>query len=153
MSSLLNPSALSIFLAWFGGAGYLLTRGAVLTFWLVLGISAITGMAGALAIAWVMRLVTRNEKPLDPADYEMAGVLGTVTALVRPGGVGEMVYVREGARRPVAVKAELNQPIAAGAEVVVTRFENGVAFVKTWTELEESTGLRGLQQGTGEGNR
>jgi membrane protein implicated in regulation of membrane protease activity len=153
MSSLLNPSAFSIFLAWFGGAGYLLTRGALLTFWLVLGISMTTGLAGALGIAWVMRLVTRNEKPLDPADYEMVGVLGTVTSPVRPGGVGEMVYVREGARRPLAVKAERNQPISPGTEVVVTRFENGIALVRTWIELEQSAGLRGLQQETGEGDQ
>lgn len=145
MSSLLNPSAFSIFLAWFGGAGYLLTRGAVLTFWLVLGVSAITGAAGAFAIAWVMRLVTRNEKPLDPADYEMVGVLGTVTSVVRPGGVGEMVYVREGSRRPLCVKSESSHLITPGTEVVVTRFESGFAYVKTWNELEQSAGLNGIR--------
>src|SRR5271165_7140278 len=32
LSGLLNPSAIAIFLAWFGGAGYLLTRHAFLAF-------------------------------------------------------------------------------------------------------------------------
>jgi membrane protein implicated in regulation of membrane protease activity len=136
MSSLLNPSAVSVFLAWFGGAGYLLTRGAVFAFWMVLLISVVTGAAGAFAIGWVMRLVTRHEKPLDPADYEMVGVLGMVTSVIRAGGVGEMVYVREGARRPIAIKAENHQAIERGTEVVVTRLENGIAFVRTWAEFE-----------------
>lgn len=142
ISSLLNPSAASVFLAWFGGAGYLLTRGALFTFWLVLAISMVTGTAGAFAIAWVMRLVTLHEKPLDPGDYELVGVLGTVTSVVRPGGVGEMVYVREGARRPLAVKAERGAPIDRGTEVVVTRFENGIAYVKTWSEIEGGSWLQ-----------
>jgi hypothetical protein len=141
MSSLLNPSAISVFLAWFGGAGYLLTRGAVLTFWMVLLVSIVTGAAGGFAIGWVMRLVMKHEKPLDPADYEMVGVLGTLTCLLRPGGVGEMVYVRDGARRPLPVRAERNELIERGTEVVVTRLENGVAFVRTWSDLAELSGM------------
>lgn len=152
VSSLLNPSAFSVFLAWFGGAGYLLTRGAVLAFWLVLGISIVTGAAGAFSIAWIMRLVMKHEKPLDPADYEMVGVLGTVTSVVRPGGVGEMVFVREGARRPLPVRAERNLPIDRGTEVVVTRIEDGIAYVKTWADLEGSQALSGMKSESGETN-
>ncbi len=152
ISSLLNPSAFSLFLAWFGGAGYLLTRGAVLEFWLVLVISVVAGTAGALSIAWVMRLVSKHEKPMDPADYEIVGVLGTVTSVVRPGGVGEMVFVREGSRRPLAVKSERSLGIERGTEVVVTRFENGIAYVKTWTELAGDHRFSEMKSDSGEAN-
>jgi membrane protein implicated in regulation of membrane protease activity len=135
--ALLNPNAIAVFLAWFGGAGYLLSRHATVAFWLVLVLSAVLGLAGAYLIAFTMHWAINKEQPLDPADYEMVGVLGSVTSPVRPAGIGEMVFVRDGARRAVPVKSENGLGIERGTEVVVTRFERGVAYVETWAALVE----------------
>ena len=46
-----------------------------------------------------------------------------------------MIYSHDGARRHVAIRSEQMAPIAKGTEVVVTRYERGVAYVRRWDEL------------------
>ena len=72
----INFGTVSAFLAWFGGAGYLLTR--IYNFWflIALGIACVSGLAGA---------------------------------------------------------------VAKGTEVVVTRYERGIAYVRPWEELTNSS--------------
>ncbi len=140
LSGLLNPSAIAIFLAWFGGAGYLLTRHAYIAFWLILMLSIGTGLAGASVIAYLMFYLQSKERPMDPADYEMVGVLGQIAAPIRQGGTGEMIFTRDGATHASAVRSENGQKMARGVEVIVTRFEQGIAYVRTWDEMAGETG-------------
>ena len=72
----------------------------------------------------------------------MIGVLGTVTSKIRPGGTGEMIFSRDGARRAAAVRSEEGEEIAKGIEVVVTRYEKGIAYVRRWEELTNRGGQR-----------
>ncbi len=141
--SMANPNSLAIFLAWFGGVGYLLTRHTGFLLWIDLTIAAAFGLTGAWLLASFMRYLQAREKPLDPADYEMVGVLGRVSSTIRPEGVGEVIYSRDGARRPVCARSEEGRPIARGEEVIVTRFEKGIAFVRTWEAMTQ-TGITGL---------
>ena len=145
--AMVNPNSVAIFLAWFGGIGYLLTRH---TGWLLsvdLAIAVLFGLMGAALLAGFLRFLQAREKPLDPADYEMIGVLGRVSSAIRPDGVGEFLYTRDGARRPVCARSEDGAAIGRGTEVVVTRFEKGVAYVRTWDamlgepEMMERSGL------------
>ena len=76
-----------------------------------------------------------SDRDLDPADYNMIGVLGRVISTVREGGTGEMIFSREGARRCVAIRSEQNRAIAKDTEVVVMRYEKGIAYVRPWDEL------------------
>jgi membrane protein implicated in regulation of membrane protease activity len=140
LEGLLNPSAIAIFLAWFGGAGYLLMRHALLAFWLVVLLSVGVGLAGALLIAYLMFYLQSKERPLDPADYEMVGVLGQIAAAVRHGGTGEMIFTRDGAKRSSPVRSANGIELARGVEVIVTRYERGIAYVRTWEELAEQSG-------------
>ena len=138
-SSPFNLASLAAFLAWFGAAGYLLTRYAAWWFvWALLAAIA-AGLAGGSIIFWFLgKFLLSREKPLDPADYEMIGVLGRVTSPVRENGTGEMIFSQEGRRRGVAVRCDGGGPIPKDAEVVVTRYERGIAYVKQWDQL---TGL------------
>jgi len=136
-SSMINPSALAVFLAWFGGIGYLLTRHSGLGFWIDLGIAVIVGLTGAWFLAMFLRFLQSRERPLDPADYEMIGVLGRVSSAIRPDGVGELIYTRDGARSPVAARSEDGKEIRRGEEVIVTRYERGIAYVRTWDEMTQ----------------
>jgi len=82
-----------------------------------------------------------NEKELDPLDYDMIGVLGRVSSSIRSGGTGEIVFAQEGVRKPCAARSETGGPLAKGEEVVVTRYERGVAYVRRWDELADSAGV------------
>ena len=81
-----------------------------------------------------------DEKELDPADYDMLGVLGQVSSTVHAGGTGEMIFSQAGTRRAASIRAENGEAIPKGVEVVVTRFEKGIAYVRRWEELSEATG-------------
>jgi membrane protein implicated in regulation of membrane protease activity len=136
-ASMINPSCAAVFLAWFGGMGYLLTRHAGLAFWIDLTIAIAVGLAGAWALAEFLRFLQSREQPLDPADYEMVGMLGRVSSAIRPNGVGEVIYVRDGARRPLAARSEDGHEIGRGEEVIVTRYERGIAYVRTWEAMTQ----------------
>ena len=129
---LINPSCAAVFLAWFGGVGYLLARHTGLGFWAAFCIAAAVGLSGAWILASFLRFLTSRERPLDPADYEIVGVLGRVSVPIRSGGVGELIYVRDGTRRALCARAEESQEIGRNEEVVVMRFEKGIAYVRTW---------------------
>jgi hypothetical protein len=72
---------------------------------------------------------------MDPADYEMVGVLGRVSSSIRAGGTGEMIYTQMGTRRVCGARNEDGSAIAKATEVVVTRYEKGIAYVRLWSEM------------------
>ncbi len=135
LAAMLNPNSLAIFLAWFGGVGYLLTRHTGLAFWLDLAIAGLIGLVGAYLLAAFLGFLQSHEKPMDRSDYEMVGTLGRVSSAIRPDGVGELIYTRDGARRPVCARSEDGSFIGRDTEVVVTRYEKGVAYVRTFDSM------------------
>jgi membrane protein implicated in regulation of membrane protease activity len=137
VGTMINPSCLAVYLAWFGGVGYLLTKHSGLAFWLNLAIAIAVGLTGAWFLAAFLRFLQSREQPLDPADYEMVGVLGRVSSRIRADGVGEVIYVRDGARKPVAARSEDGKQIERGEEVIVTRYEKGIAYVRTWEAMTQ----------------
>jgi membrane protein implicated in regulation of membrane protease activity len=139
----MNPLTLSAFLAWFGGAGYLLSRHSTLWFFTALLISLLAGTGGAAVIyLFIARVLSSPDEALDPADFEMVGVLGKLSVPIRQGGTGELIYSQAGTRRVSAARAEDGSAILKGTEVVVTRYERGVAYVRCWAELSgEDQGL------------
>jgi hypothetical protein len=139
--SVINFATITAFLAWFGGSGYIFSRS--VSAWYVLGLACATGFGilGAGFIFWVLKKLVSPEENLDPADYEMPGVLGRVTISIREGGTGEIVYVQAGTRRTCGARAEDGAAIAKGEEIVVTRYERGIAFVRRWEELAEENNI------------
>ena len=133
---LLNPVSLAAFLAWFGGVGYLLTRFSAVWFVVGLGIALLSGITGAgIIYLFLSRVLMSEEENLDPADYDMVGVLGHTSMPVRAGGTGEIIYSQEGTRRTCGARAEDGTAIAKGSEVVVTRYEKGIAYVRLWEDM------------------
>lgn len=132
-----NPMTLAAFLTWFGGAGYLLVR--LRHFWVFAGLflATVAGLAGASIVFWfVAKVLMANERDLNPLDYEMVGVLGRVSVSIRSEGTGEIIFAQEGIRKTCAARSEKGDPIAKGEEVLVTRYERGVAYVQRWDALE-----------------
>jgi len=133
---LANPVTLAAFLAWFGGIGYLLTRFSSLWFAVGLGIALLSGVTGAgIIYLFLSRVLMSVGENLDPEDYNMVGVLGHISMPIRQGGTGELIYSQAGTRRACGARAEDGRAIAKESEVVVTRYEKGIAYVRLWTEL------------------
>jgi membrane protein implicated in regulation of membrane protease activity len=131
-----NFGTIAAFLTWFGGAGYILTTWGGLGLVLVLILAALAGVAGgALIFLFAAKVLAPGDRPLDPADYRMIGALGKVSSPVLEGGTGEMIFVQQGRRAGVPIRSENGYPIPAGKEVVVTRYEDGIAWVREWDEL------------------
>ncbi len=124
------------FLAWFGGAGYLLTRFSGIWFVAGLGLAVGSGLAGGtIVFLFLSRVLISREEIMDPSDYEMTGVLGRVSVSIRESGTGEIIYSQAGTRRTCGARCEDGNAIAKGAEVMVTRYEKGIAYVRLWAEV------------------
>ncbi len=135
-ASWFNLATIAAFLAWFGGTGYLLEHYYGVWFALALGISLVSGIGAAAVVFWfVAKVLMGREAPLDPADYEMVGVLGKLSSPIRAGGTGEVIYSQEGTRRVAGARSEDGAAIPKGIEVVVTRYEKGIAYVRSWDEF------------------
>ncbi len=135
----LNFGSLAAFLAWFGGVGFLLTAYSSVWFVWALGLALCSGLIGAATVFWFLaKVLGRQEQNLDPADYEMVGVLGHVCSSIRAGGTGEIIFSQEGTRRTCGARSEEGTAIRKGTEVVVTRYEHGIAYVRLWEEFSQS---------------
>jgi membrane protein implicated in regulation of membrane protease activity len=132
----LNFFTIPVFLAWFGGTGFLLSRYSTMWFVFGLGLAIVAGLIGATTVFLFMsRFLMAREKALDPADFDMVGVLGKISSSIREGGTGEITYSQEGTRRACGARSEDGTAMARGEEIVVTRYEKGIAYVRRWEEL------------------
>ncbi len=136
----LNFATIMAFVTWFGGVGYLMTS--VYRLWLLpaLVIATLAGFVGGSIVFWFfLKVMIAHDHTMDPADYEVVGVIGTITNSIREGGTGELVYAQGGTRKTTAARAENGTAIPKGTEVAVTRYEKGIAYVRPWDELAEGS--------------
>jgi membrane protein implicated in regulation of membrane protease activity len=131
-----NFVTLTAFLAWFGGTGFLITRFSSIWFALGLMISLGAGLFGAgVVFLFLTRVLISHEENMDAADYEMVGVLGRISMSVRAGGTGEIIYSQAGTRRTCGARSEDGSALEKGAEIVVARYEKGIAYVNRWEDV------------------
>lgn len=134
--SAINGFTLPAFLCWFGGAGYLLSNYSPLVLPLVILISAISGLVGAgILYAFLFKLLLPREQVLSPEDTRMDGVVARVSAEIRAGGIGEILFSQTGALRGSAARSESGEAIPRGTEVVVLRYAKGIAYVSPLEDL------------------
>lgn len=132
----LNFGTVTAFLAWFGGTGYLLEHYYSVWFLAAFGVATLSGLGGAAVVGWfLLKFLASKDENLDPADYDMIGVLGKLSIPIRKGGTGEIIFSQEGVRRVAGARSDDGIAIAKGAEVVVTRYEKGIAYVRRWEDL------------------
>lgn len=137
-----NPMTIAVFLAWFGGAGYLLVHFRHVWAFAGLMIASLAGLIGAaIVFLFAARYLMAHDYAMDPADYEMTGVLGKISGPIRAGGTGEIIFEQEGARKACAARSEQQQELKRGEEVIVTRFEKGVAYVRRWSDMAGEVGI------------
>ena len=72
--------------------------------WLLSVISGLVG--GGIIFLFLSQVLISEEDCLDPADFEMVGVLGKLSVPIREGGTGELIYSQMGTRRVVWRRSE-----------------------------------------------
>ena len=141
-----NFATITAFLAWFGGTGYILTRHSSLLVTVIVLIAIAAGLVGAAIIFWfIVKFLLTHDHALDPADYERVGVLGRISSAIRQGGTGEIIFSQEGTRQTCGARSEDGEPLARGTEVIVTRYERGIAYVRRWEEMADRHGVDSSQ--------
>ena len=130
-----NASTVMAFLAWFGATGYLLVRYSNLVALVCLAIAAVTGLFGGWIIFKFM--VKLNDAPLTSEDRRVEGALGTISMSIRENGTGEIIFALGGMRRCAGARSSDGRRIEKGEEVVIERYEKGIAYVKRWEEFSQ----------------
>ena len=133
-----NAFSVMIFLCWFGAAGYLLTKYGSFVAGVVVVLAATCGLAGgAIIFTFLTRVLMPHDRELTADETDVVGAVGRVSAPIRAGGTGEIVYQQLGATRSAIARAEDGDAIAKEEEVYVIRYEKGIAYVRRWEELRD----------------
>ena len=135
-----NGFTLIAFLCWFGGAGYLLHHYGGFMMPLVLGLSTLSGLAGAAVVFWFLaKVLLPHERELSAEETSMPGTVARVSGVIRAEGTGEIQFTQNGARGFAAARSDSGEEVGKGEEVVVMRYERGIAYVRRWDELTDAT--------------
>jgi len=131
-----NFATVTAFLAWFGGSGYLLTRYSAFTVTVIMLMAVMVGLLGAAFIfLFLVKFLMKHDRELDPADFDRVGVLGRVISPIREGGTGEIIFSQAGTRQTCGARSESGDALPKDTEIVVTRYEHGIAYVRKWDEM------------------
>jgi membrane protein implicated in regulation of membrane protease activity len=131
-----NASSMLAFLAWFGGTGYLLTKHSSVTTILIVGFATLAGLAaGWMVFKFLVKLAGPPDEPLHEEDRRVEGALAVVSMTIRENGTGEIIFPLGGARRCPGARTADGKAIEKGAEVVIEKYEKGIAYVKRWEEF------------------
>ena len=131
-----NASTLLAFLAWFGGTGYILAKNSHIVAALSLLIASGVGLAGGwIVFGFMARIVKLSDARMHDWDFRLEGAVGTLSSAIRENGTGEITFERNGAIASANARTEDGRPLPKGSEVVISRYEDGIAFVQRWDEF------------------
>jgi len=131
-----NASTVLAFLAWFGGIGYMLTKYSHIETFFIVAIATLAGLsAGWVVLRFLVKLVGPSDEPLREEDRRIIGAIGTISMTIRENGTGEIIFPLGGGRRCSGARSDDGRPIEKGTEVVIERYEKGIAYVKRWDEF------------------
>jgi membrane protein implicated in regulation of membrane protease activity len=138
-SPLLNVQSIGAFVAGFGVAGYLLARFTELPPLAAVGLALLVGAAGVvLSATLIARWVIPGARSEAVDDrYLLQGHPASGTRPIERAAEGEIAYEADDRRYVVRARSWDDEPIAAGAEVVIERVEGGVAYVERWAQVEQ----------------
>ena len=137
--SWLNASTILAFLAWFGGTGYLLTKYSHIVSLFIVFLATFAGLAaGWMVFRFLLKLVGPSDEPLQAEDRRIVGSLAKVSMTIRENGTGEVIFPLGGGRSCSGARSEDGIAIEKGAEVVIEKYEQGIAYVKRWDEFMKS---------------
>ena len=138
-SPVFNLASLAAFTFGFGLTAYLVSRYAD---WPVAAEVVVAAVAGGLSMTLQSVLIARWAIPSARADqpdprYLLQGTIGRLTRGVPVGGEGAMRYELEERVYELPARTIDGAALPTGAEVVIDRVEDGVAFVESWAVVEQ----------------
>ena len=136
-SPFFNLPAIAAFAVGLGAAGYPLASRTWLPSWAILLIAI---ASGALAISGMITLLARwalRAGTVSTQGDEIQGQLAVVTQDIASAGAGEIAYEHLGRHLRIPARALSDRALSVGAEVVIDRIENGIAFVEEWSVVEQ----------------
>jgi hypothetical protein len=135
-----NLQTVTTFLAFFGGVGWVLYDSVGVEPAIALIAGAAAGLVGGAAVFWfLVRVLIAGQRFLDPDGSRMEGMVGNVTQAIGATNTGEVVFSRDGARHSEGARSATGLPIPAGTEVVIVRYEHGLAHVEPWSSFSEES--------------
>ena len=141
--SYVNLPTVGAFLTLFGVGGYLFTRYSTLHIPAILAIAGGLGAAGAggivaLIAGWAVPAAGREV--IDPR-FVLQGYLGSVSRAITADGGGEVAFDVGREHRVSPARSLDGGSIPAGAEIVIERVEDGVAYVELWSRIAKQLEL------------
>jgi hypothetical protein len=138
-SAVFNLASIAAFGVAFGLTGYLVDRYTDAS-WMLALVTAL--LAGGAGLALQSLLIARWAIPSARADdmdprYLLQGTLAKVTQAPADSRTGALVYVLDGHECTLPVRSLDGAAFALGAEVVIDRVEDGVAFAESWAAVEQ----------------
>lgn len=153
--SWLNFSALIVFVTWFGGAGFVLVS-LGLPGLLAVPLALVGGVIGYFAILlFFSKVLYASQTPyMQARDYNLTGTVARVSSPIFEHGTGEIIYTKFGTVRSAPARSLNGQPFVKESQVVILRYENGVAFVEDLDKMLADAGAEkwstsSLQSGDG----
>jgi membrane protein implicated in regulation of membrane protease activity len=133
-----NASTAMAFLAWFGGVGYILATHSRIVGLIALAIAIAAGLSAAWVVfKFMVKLMNEESSHLRDEDYRHEGLLCKVTIPIRENGTGEVVFLQAGVRRSSGARSQDGKALETGSEVVIEKYEDGIAFVRRWEEFSK----------------
>ncbi len=143
----LNTTAITAFLTWFGGIGYILLRGPALPDPLAALGAVAGGVVGAAGVNYFLHNVLSRGDTTPPIDEEreLPGTGARVTSAIYGGEAGEITYALAGTTRSASARSMYGLAIPRDTEVVILKVERGVAYVETWERALDEPNAAQLQ--------
>jgi hypothetical protein len=109
---------------------------------------AIAGGAAAAAAIGMVALIAGWAVPsaalhVEDPRYALQGHPARVSRAISIGQPGEISYEHDGVRHAVPALGLDGVAISAGAEVVIERIEDGVAYVELWSNIQKQLEIPG----------
>lgn len=136
-----NFSALVVFLTWFGGAGFIF-KSLQVADWFTAVLALLSGIVGYLAVMLFLSkvLVSSQTPEMRLEDYDLTGTVGKISSTIFENGTGEVIFSKHGTRRSVAARTTDGKTLPRESQVVILRFEKGVALVEELDKLLSDAG-------------
>jgi hypothetical protein len=137
-SPFFNLPVIAAFAVGFGAAGYPLISRSRLPSWAIVLIAiASGGLAIAGMITLLARWALRDAGPSSAGHDQIQGQLAVVSKEIESGNAGEITYEHLGEQLRITARSLGETTVFVGAEVVIDRIDNGIAFVEEWSAVEQ----------------
>lgn len=133
----INLPTVGVAAALFGLIGYPLAKYSALSPLAMLAIAIGAAAVGAVGMVFLIAgwAVPSAAREVEDERFILQGHFAHVVRAILTGEPGEIEFEHEGERQTLTARGLDGQEIAQGADVVIERVEDGVAYVELWSTI------------------